>query len=254
MRTLPVLAVLVLSIAGFRPALGQHATGDDVFSGEQAYQNVCANCHGRAGNQIANVDLGHGTFRKPYTDDELTNIVMKGIPGTAMPATPAMTHDQAVRIVAYLRSRAVVKDVAAGGDAQRGKALFAGKGECAGCHRVDGGGSRRGPDLTRIGRLRTSDQLAASLLEPEAEVQPQNRSYAVTLRDGRRVSGRLLNHDVFSVQLLDDDEQLRSFDRGELRAAGFIPSPMPSVRGRLDDAELADLVRYLVTLRGADRP
>ena len=233
-------------------AFAQHATGDDVFGGEQAYQNVCANCHGSAGNQIANVDLGHGSFRKPYTDDELTSIVMKGIPGTAMPATPNMTREQAVQIVAFLRSRATVKDAAAGGDAARGKVLFAGKGECASCHRVDGAGSPRGPELSRIGRLRTSNQLASSLLDPQAEVQPQNRSYAVTLRDGRRVSGRLLNHDIYSVQLLDDDARLRSFDRSELRAAGFIPSPMPSVRNRLADAEIADLVQYLVTLRGAD--
>ncbi len=110
-----------------RPAFAQHETGADIFSGEQAFQNVCANCHGKAGNQIANVDLGHGTFRKPYTDGELTDIVMKGIPGTPMPATPNMSREQAVQIVAYLRSRALTRDVGAGGDAARGGALFSGK-------------------------------------------------------------------------------------------------------------------------------
>ncbi len=241
-----LLGLLLVS----RFAIAQHATGADVFSGEQAFQNYCANCHGKTGNQVANVDLGHGMFRKPYDDDELTKIVIGGIPGTPMPATPNMSREQAAQIVAYLRSRALLKDAGAGGDAARGRKLFTGTGQCASCHRINGEGSRLGPDLSRIGLLRTSDQLAASLLEPDSEVQPNNRSYSVTTRDGQRVSGRLLNHDAYSVQLLDNNEQLRSFARADLASEGFIPSPMPSVRGKLNAAELADLVSFLVSLRG----
>ena len=246
------IAALCLLLAS-TPAFSQHATGSDVFSGERAFQNYCANCHGKTGNQVANVDLGHGVFRKPYTDDELMNVVMKGIPGTPMPATPNMSAEQARQIVAYLRSRAQLKDMSAGGDAVRGKALFIGKGQCSSCHRVNGEGSRQGPDLSRIGLLRTSDQLATSLLDPDSEVQPNNRSYSVTLQDGTHVDGRLLNHDVFSVQLLDSNEQLRSFARADLRGEGFIPSPMPSVRSVFDDQELADIVQYLLSLRGTEK-
>jgi mono/diheme cytochrome c family protein len=191
-RRLTLLCLLI----GSPLAMAQHATGSDVFSGEQAFQNYCANCHGKAGNQIANVDLGHGVFRRPYSDDELANIVMKGIAGTPMPATPNMSATQAAQIVAYLRSRALLKDMGAGGDASRGRALFVGKGQCNTCHRVNGEGSRLGPDLSRIGLLRTSDQLATSLLDPDSEVQPNNRSYAVTTQDGTRISGRRLNHNA----------------------------------------------------------
>ncbi len=179
---------------------------------------------------------------------------MKGIPGTPMPATPNMTEAQAVQIVAYLRSRALAKDAAVGGDAARGKSLFAGKGECFSCHRVNGEGSRLGPDLSRIGRLRNSGQLATSLLYPDGEVQPGNRSYGVTTREGERVTGRLLNHDAYTVQLLDGKEQLRSFARTDLVSAGFVPSPMPSLRGRFNDGEIADLVQYMTSLRGATGP
>jgi putative heme-binding domain-containing protein len=247
-------AVLIAALIGCPLAFAQHETGSDVFSGEQAFQNYCANCHGKTGNLVANVDLGHGVFRKPYDDAELTNIVMKGIPGTPMPATPNMSREQATQIVAYLRSRALLKDVGAGGDAARGKALFAGKGQCLSCHSVNGEGSRPGPELTRIGLLRTSDQLATSLLDPDSEVQPNNRSYSVTTRGGQRISGRLLNHDAYSVQLLDSNGQLRSFMKADVTAGGFIASPMPSVRGKFDNQELADLVRYLVSLRGTDKP
>ncbi|MEJ0099380.1 MAG: c-type cytochrome [Pseudomonadota bacterium] len=147
-----LLGLLLVS----RFAIAQHATGADVFSGEQAFQNYCANCHGKTGNQVANVDLGHGMFRKPYDDDELTKIVIGGIPGTPMPATPNMSREQAAQIVAYLRSRALLKDAGAGGDAARGQKLFTGTGQCASCHRIHGEGSRSGPDLSRIGLLRTS--------------------------------------------------------------------------------------------------
>lgn len=246
-----VLCLLLLT--GSKPALAQHETAADVFGGEQYFQNYCANCHGAAGNLIAGVDLGHGNFRQPYTDADLLNIVMLGIPGKAMPATPGMKREQAVEVVKYLRSRGQQKDAGAGGDATRGKALYLGKGQCRSCHRVGGEGSRLGPDLSRIGTLRTSAELATSLVDPQREIQPNNRFYAVTTKAGQHVSGRLLNHDAYSVQLLDTSEQLRSFMLSELKEHGFIDSPMPSLRTVFTAQELADLVQYLVTLRG-DQP
>lgn len=233
-------------------ALAQHETGADVLSGEQAFQNYCANCHGVAGNLIAGVDLGHGTFRQPYTDDDLVGIILNGIAGKPMPATPGMTRGQATQVVAYLRSRSTQLDAAAGGDAERGKALFAGKGECYSCHRIDGEGSRLGPELSGIGVLRTSAELSASLLDPEQKVLPNQRFFSVTTNNGQKVTGRLLNQDAFSVQLLDTDEDLRSFMKTDVQEYGFAPSPMPSLRGAFAEQELADLVQYLVSLRGAE--
>lgn len=252
-RAIGILGVVCLLLAP-RFALAQHETGADVFSGEKAYQTYCATCHGAAGNQIANVDIGRGIFRRPYSDEDLAGIVMKGIPGTPMPATPNMNRTQALQVVAYLRSRSVSKDVTAGGDATRGRALFAGDGQCLTCHRVQGEGSRRGPDLSRIGVLRTADELARSLLDPDAQVQPVNRTYRVEMRNGRTAIGRLLNQDAYSVQLLTDDEELRSFQKADLARHGFVPSPMPSMRGKWNDLQVADVVSYLVSLRGAAKP
>jgi putative heme-binding domain-containing protein len=252
-HTLVVLALFCL-VATPRLALAQHETGSDVFTGERAYQSYCANCHGAAGNQVANVDIGRGVFRRPYSDEELVGIVMRGIPGTPMPATPNMNREQAIQVVAYLRSRTVAKDVTAGGDATRGRVLFAGDGQCLTCHRVQGEGSRRGPDLSRIGTLRTADELARSLLDPQAEVQPANRTYRVEMRNGPATNGRLLNQDAYSVQLLTDEEELRSFQKADLLRHGFTASPMPSIRGKWSDQQLADVVSYLVTLRGTPKP
>jgi hypothetical protein len=101
-----------------------------------------------------------------------------------------------------------------------------------------------------VGRLRSAAELEVSLRAPERVVLPAHRFYRVVPRRGEPVSGRLLNQDAFSVQLLDTDEQLRSFATDTLREHGFIDPGMPSVEGLLSDQEVADLVAYLVSLRG----
>ncbi|HVZ20228.1 MAG TPA: c-type cytochrome [Vicinamibacterales bacterium] len=253
MRTSLALSALLLSslwvTAPGRVAFAQHQTASDLLDGERAFRSNCANCHGPDGDQIAGIDLGRGRFRRPMTDDDLVRIIRTGIPNTGMPAT-SMTVEQAQNIVGYLRMRAA--EATAGsvtGDAARGKTVFEGKGACLSCHRVDGVGSRVGPDLSGAGALRGAADLRMSLLDPNAEVAPANRFYKVVLKDGTAVEGRLLSHDTFTVQMIDTHENLRSFVKGDLRSFGFIPSPMPSYRGTLTDQEIADLVSYLASLR-----
>jgi len=253
--TVTRFAILTLAALGFsiplRPATvaAQHETAADVLDGERAFRNSCANCHGPDGDQIAGIDLGRGRFRRPMSDDDLVRTIRTGIPNTPMPAT-SMTVEQAQKIVAYLRSRAATATTGAiAGDAGRGKALFDGKGNCTSCHRVTGVGSRVGPDLTTVGTARGVAELERSLLDPDADVQPNNRFYRVVLRDGSTVDGRLLSHDTFTVQMLDTHEQLRSFAKSDLRQSGFIKSPMPSYRATLSAQERADVVSYLTSLR-----
>jgi putative heme-binding domain-containing protein len=139
----------------------------------------------------------------------------------------------------------------AAGNEAAGAAVVAGKGMCLGCHRVHSQGSRLGPDLTDIGTLRRPDQLETSLLEPDAEILPENRFYQVVTRDGVTVAGKLLNLDTFQVLMLDTKEQLRSFDKSELREHSFVKgSKMPSYREKLSRQELADVIAYLSTLKG----
>ena len=138
-----------------------------------------------------------------------------------------------------------------GGNPAAGAAVVAGKGMCLTCHRVQGKGSRLGPDLTDIGTLRQIEQLTTSLVEPDAEILPENRFYRVVARDGATTTGRLLNLDSFQILMMDEKEQLRSFQKSELREHGFIKtSKMPSYRDRLSRQELADVVAYLSTLKG----
>jgi cytochrome c oxidase cbb3-type subunit 3 len=221
--------------------------------GASLYAAACAECHGDAGDLVPGVDLARGRFSRPLTDNELAAIIMNGIPDTTMrPA--ALDEEEIEELVAFLRENARPRDEPQlAGDAVRGRALFEGKGECTNCHRIDGLGSRVGPDLSRIGRQRRGGDLLAALLDPAAEVLASNRFYRVVTGMGEEVTGRLLNHDTFTVQLLDLDERLRSFRKADLREHGFADTPMPSYRGKLSEQELADLVSYLASRRGSGR-
>lgn len=250
-----LFALLAFCILHFElRASAQHETASDIEDGGRVFRQSCANCHGPDGSEIPGIDLGRGVFKAAKTDEDLVRIIQKGVPGTPMPGTN-MSDEQAKRVVAYLRSTAATKtSTSAVGDAARGKALFEGKGGCLKCHRANGGGARIGPDLTRIGQLRRSVDLERSLVDPAAEVLPTGRFYRVVTKDGATVSGRLLNVDTFTVQMIDTKEQLRSFTKTNLKEFGFIPTPMPSFKSTFNTQELADVVSYLVSLKGRTTP
>ena len=247
-RFVAALALLAAGLASRADA--QHATAFDVQDGRRVYEGLCAACHGPDGNLIAGIDFSRGVYRRAFSDDELAAMIMAGIPNTPMPPNPTMRRDEALRVVDYLRSMSEGRETKADGDAGRGRTLFEGKGECRDCHAVRGEGSRVGPDLTRVGLVRRAGELERSLLDPKAEVQPENRFYKVSPKRGQPVVGRLLNRDTYSVQLIDLDERLRSFQIADLAEHGFDDTPMPSARDKLSTQEIADVVSYLSSLRG----
>ncbi len=246
---------LVLTMAAGGTLAAQHDTAQDIDDGGRVFRNTCANCHGPDGDEVAGIDLGRGVFRRARTDQDLVQIIRNGVPGTAMPASD-MPVAQAEQIVSYLRSVAATKrSVSAAGDTARGNAIFHGKGACTSCHRVDGVGARLGPDLSEIGRLRRAIELETSIVDPGKEILYTNRTYRVVTKDGATVTGRLLNLDSFTVQMLDSKEQLRSFEKANLRDFGFVDtSPMPSYKDKLSAQDLADVVSYLVSLKGKVTP
>ena len=110
------------------------------------------------------VELARGKFKHASSDEDLSEIIKNGIPGTAMP--PGNFHEhQLTALIAYLRSMsAVVPETIVLGNATRGKGIFEGKGQCLDCHRADGKGSYLGPDLTDIGVTRRAAQLERSIV------------------------------------------------------------------------------------------
>jgi putative heme-binding domain-containing protein len=242
---------LCLFLTGALLAQSSYTPGE-VADGHRLYLANCAGCHGPEGEAVPGVNLGSGKFRRASTDDDIVQITRNGISGTAMPPGN-FSPTQARVIVAYLRSlaEAAASGGLGAGVAARGEVVFDGKGECLSCHRVKGSGSRLGPDLSDIGTVRTATELERSILEPDFEILPQNRFIRVVPKGGPPVTGRLLNQDTFSVQLVDSKDRLLSFRRSSLKEVTFLDhSAMPSYRGKLSGDEVRDLVSYLVSLKG----
>jgi putative heme-binding domain-containing protein len=258
LRRLVVAALACAWLVGAALAPGVRAqdqghgyTPQDIENGGLLYQTNCTGCHGPDGDGVPSVNLGGGSFRRGTSDDEIAKIILGGIAGTAMPPNN-FSESQAGTIVAYLRSLATApRSTVARGDATRGRGIFMGKGQCATCHSVAGTGSTVGPVLTEIGTTRRLADLERSLLEPSAEIRTDNRSVRAVRNDGTIVTGRLMNQDTFTVQVLDSTERLRLLQKTDLREVTVLQeSPMPSYRDRLTGTELSDLLTYLGSLRG----
>ena len=222
----------------------------DIEYGLSVYRAQCVTCHGEDGGAIAGVDFRSGQLRRAASDRDLRRIIRSGIPDTGMLAFD-LDEAEMTGIVAYLRNMNYEIDAVTMGDAARGRSVFEGKGACLDCHRVKGRGPRTAPDLTSIGTLRPPSALRRTLLDPTGTMRPIDRPVALVTAGGERVTGRRLNEDTYTVQLIDDQERLRSFDKADLREFNVLTeSPMPSYADRLDEGELADLLAYLVSLKG----
>ena len=229
----------------------------DIENGRGLYQANCLGCHGDNGDAVEGANLSTGRFRRASSDEDLIRLIREGIPNTLMIPKTNLSYGDTRAIVAFLRALptggALVADAREVriGDAARGEALFfSGQTQCSTCHGVNGGGNLLSPDLGNIGATRTPASLEDAILDPMAEVRVGQRFYQVTDRQGNRVNGLLLNQDTHSVQLLREGERLAAFLKADLDSHGFIPSPMPSYLDVLSPDEVADLVAYLISLKG----
>ena len=245
------LALAVISfLVGSRPASAQYSQAD-VEAGYTLYNANCITCHGANGDGIPGINLRTNQFRRSVTDADLNRLIQTGIPGTAMPPGRYTTADLA-GLVAYIRSMKEFDAAPSRGNSNRGQQVFEEKGNCTSCHRVNGKGSRVAPDLTDIGAIRSPDALQKSLLDPTASMLPLNRSIRAVTRDGKVITGRRLNEDTYTVQLIDTNERLISLLKSDLREYAVLKtSTMPSYKDKLSAAEMDDVIAYLRTLKGS---
>jgi putative heme-binding domain-containing protein len=243
----------VLGTAAVRPAWAQDHTysSTDIATGLRLYGAQCQLCHGANGDTVAGVNLRLGRFRRAVTDDDLAQVVAKGVP----PAMPGFSFsaEETRGVIAFIRAGFDPAGTAVKvGNIDRGKALFSGKGGCGACHRVNGLGPRQGPDLSDIGNLRTPAALQRSMLDPTTAMLPINRPVTIVTAAGKTIRGRRVNEDTYSVQLVTDAGELATVEKKDVKTMDRgKTSPMPSMAKALTGDEVADLVAYLISLRGA---
>ena len=224
-------------------------TSEDIAAGGRLYRSECALCHGMRGDDVDGVDLRLGLFRRSRSDQDLRDVITDGVSNARMPAFDLLPAELD-GLVAFIRAGFDPSGIAVRvGDAERGRTLFEGAGECASCHRVHGRGPRTAPDLSDIGSVRTPAALQRVLLDPASALVPINRPVRAVTRDGETITGRRLNEDTYTVQLIDSRERLRSLVKADLRElqVSLTPTMQPTT---LSSDEVADVIGYLLSLRG----
>jgi hypothetical protein len=82
-------------------------------------------------------------------------------------------------------------------------------------------------------------------------MMPINRPVRIVTKEGTTVNGRRLNEDTYSLQLMDESGRLRSFMKADVREYTIsTTSPMPSYKSTLSAEEIADVLAYLLSLKG----
>lgn len=242
-----------------KPTPTKRATAADLKSGKATYAMYCSRCHGFDGSGGMGPPLARPRLRHAADEAAIKDVLVNGIPGTAMLAAWSLSEREVADVASYVRSLGQRASEPLPGDPTKGQATY-GRLACSSCHIVDGTGSGLGPDLTDVGGRRGSVFLRESLLDPGA-ARPERAvpyepygypAYQVVRaqpRDGAEVIGARLNEDTFTIQLRDQQGRLHSFRKSELQR--LTPEPgtslMPSYRDLLNRVELNDLVAYLMS-------
>jgi len=227
-----------------------HTTEADVEAGAKVFRRSCSLCHGADGTGGDGPDLTRGVFRHGSSDAALFRNILTGIPNTGMGGI--YQPDRSIwQVVSYVRSLSRSGgEEEVPGDPRRGRMLYMSRGSCSDCHRLNGSGGRIGPDLSDLGWRRAPEHIRASIAEPSESIDGSYRTVEVRTEAGAVVRGVLRNEDRFSIQLFDEFENLRSFQKAELTA---IDKPeeslMPPLASFFRGRDLDDLVAYLYSLR-----
>ena len=236
--------------------------------GEFQFRSNCAFCHGlgaRGGGR--GPDLTRAQKRHGNSDPDLFRTINEGVPGTAMPPNGAtqqgvgMTETEIWQVIAYIRSVQLKAPAQPLGDAAHGKQLFFGAAACSTCHMIEGKGGRLGPDLSTTGSARATDylvdsvrypsrRLAQGISEAMKEFSQEYETVKVETADGQKFTGVVLNEDHFTLQMMDQREQLHSFEKEKLRSyEKSRESLMPAYDQKmLNDKDLQDILAFLLSV------
>ncbi len=136
----------------------------------------------------------------------------------------------------------------AGGDARRGQTVFhSQKAACSSCHSVGYVGGTLGPDLTKIGSIRTERDLLESIVFPSASFVRSYEPFVVTTKSGRQHNGLLRKDAADEIVIAtgaDQEVRIPRADVDEVQPSTV--SVMPAgLDQQLSGRELADLIAFL---------
>lgn len=138
------------------------------------------------------------------------------------------------------------------GDAPRGRSVFASeKAKCSACHRIGQEGGKVGPDLSRIGQIRSRRDLLEAIVYPSSSIVRDYESFTLVTRQGRTLNGLVLKETPEAITIQQQTGDPVVISRAEIDE--LTPSPvsvMPQGFHELLSAQqLADILAYLQSLQ-----
>jgi putative heme-binding domain-containing protein len=139
------------------------------------------------------------------------------------------------------------------GSVDRGRDLFLNSKllQCKNCHQIGDEGKPLGPNLTKIARDRTKQQLLESILEPSKTIEPKYVTHIIETKSGLLHTGLLKERTEEKVVLLTAENKPVEIATGEIeQIVHQQKSLMPDLLFRdMTAEELADLLAFLESLK-----
>jgi putative heme-binding domain-containing protein len=138
------------------------------------------------------------------------------------------------------------------GDIRRGQLVFhSEKAACYSCHAIGYRGGNVGPDLTKIGSVRSDRDLLESILFPSASLVRSFEPVAVAMQDGKVYNGLIRGENADELILatgVNQESRLprRAIEEMRPSTVSIMPAGFDQ---QLTPQELADLVAFLKACR-----
>ena len=234
---------------------------EQIQAGETRFVGQCGFCHGRdAGGAESGPDLIRSTLvAEDVRGDKIGPVIRQGRPDQGMPGSNLSDADIAA-IVAFIHDTKAKAEAVGGGrrsvavedlqtgNAEAGRRYFNGAGGCATCHSLAG-------DFAKVG---ARYQGLAPLQRPlhngsggrGAGPAPARPTATVRTSDGQVITGKVAQHDEFTISIVDADGWTRSWPATQVRVD--IDNPLHAhvdLLGKYTDKDMHDVFAYLQTLR-----
>ncbi|MFX0557629.1 HEAT repeat domain-containing protein [Maribacter sp. CXY002] len=124
--------------------------------------------------------------------------------------------------------------------------------QCVRCHAVNGSGGEVGPALDNIANILSREKLLEALIEPSVRLAPGYGSVTLTMTDGQKVTGVLIEERDHDLLLRTSEAEPMEVPLRRIAKRENSISAMPPMGRMISRRELRDLMEYLGSLKKKD--
>ncbi len=137
------------------------------------------------------------------------------------------------------------------GDPKKGEVLFTKQG-CIACHTTSPNEAPKGPYMGQVGAVLSRDQIAESILKPNASISQGFATVSVLTKDNKSMVGFVTSESADKIEMRDIAGQAHNFKVSNIKSRTELKiSMMPEgLANSLSISEFASLVSFLASKKG----